>query len=101
MPIALRLAAFAAGLAVLFPWLVGKIPITVTRTSLTRWIRIDLPTMPGSPPNWRCQKLWPRTTIKDPGAYVVPGYPNGVMPTFASLGEQKIADLVAFLTQKS
>ena len=40
-------------------------------------------------------------SIKDPGAYVVPGFPNGVMPTFASLGEQKIADLVAFLTQKS
>src|SRR5881227_1746396 len=40
-------------------------------------------------------------SIKDPGAYVVPGYPNGVMPTFASLREQKIADLVAFLTQKS
>ena len=40
-------------------------------------------------------------SIKDPGAYVVPGFPNGVMPTFASLGEPKIADLVAFLTQKS
>ena len=38
-------------------------------------------------------------SIEDPGAYVVPGYTNGVMPTnFASLGDQKIADLVAFLT---
>ena len=39
-------------------------------------------------------------SIKDPGAYVVPGYPNGVMPPFASLGDAKIADLVAFLTKK-
>jgi len=39
-------------------------------------------------------------SIKDPGAYVVPGYPNGVMPTsFASLGDAKIQDLVAFLTR--
>jgi cytochrome c551/c552 len=38
-------------------------------------------------------------SIKDPGAYVVPGYTNGVMPTtFAALGDKKIADLVAFLT---
>jgi mono/diheme cytochrome c family protein len=40
-------------------------------------------------------------SIKDPGAYVVPGFPNGVMPPFAGLGDQKIADLVAFLTQGS
>jgi len=39
-------------------------------------------------------------SIKDPGAYVVPGFPNGVMPSFASLGDKKITDLVAFLTQK-
>ncbi len=39
-------------------------------------------------------------SIEDPGAYVVPGYPDGVMPTtFASLGDKKIADLVAFLAQ--
>jgi mono/diheme cytochrome c family protein len=38
-------------------------------------------------------------SIKDPGAYVVPGYPNGVMPTnFSSLSAQQIADLVAFIT---
>jgi len=36
-------------------------------------------------------------SIKDPGAYVVPGYPNGVMPQFQLSGKQ-IADLVAFLT---
>ncbi len=40
-----------------------------------------------------------KESIVDPGAYVVPGYTNGVMPAnFASLGDQKIADLVAFLT---
>jgi cytochrome c2 len=37
-------------------------------------------------------------SITDPGAYVVPGYPNGVMPTtFKSLSAKQIADLVAFL----
>ena len=39
-------------------------------------------------------------SIKNPGAYVVPGFSNGVMPNFASLGDKKISDLVAFLTQK-
>jgi len=39
-------------------------------------------------------------SIVDPGAYVAPGYPNGVMPTtYASLTPQQLADLVAFLTQ--
>jgi mono/diheme cytochrome c family protein len=43
-----------------------------------------------------------RESIVDPGAYVVPGYSNGVMPTnFASLGDEKIAALVAFLTSRS
>ncbi|MGE5273778.1 MAG: c-type cytochrome [Verrucomicrobiota bacterium] len=43
-----------------------------------------------------------RESIVDPGAYVVPGYSNGVMPgNFASLGDTKIADLVAFLTSGS
>jgi len=38
-------------------------------------------------------------SIKDPAAYVVPGYPNGVMPTnFSSLSAKQIADLVAFIT---
>ncbi len=40
-------------------------------------------------------------SIKNPNAYLVPGYKPGVMPPFASLGDKKIADLVAFLTQKS
>jgi len=40
-----------------------------------------------------------KESIVDPGAYVVPGFPNGVMPTnFGSLGDQKISNLVAFLT---
>jgi mono/diheme cytochrome c family protein len=38
-------------------------------------------------------------TIKDPGAYVVSGYPNGVMPPFGdTLSDKQVADLVAFLT---
>jgi mono/diheme cytochrome c family protein len=37
-------------------------------------------------------------SIKDPSAYVVPGYPNGVMPTFSSLSDKQVADLVAFVT---
>ena len=36
-------------------------------------------------------------SIEDPGAYVVPGYPNGVMPQF-QLSDEQVADLVAFLT---
>ena len=40
-----------------------------------------------------------KESIVDPGAYVVPGYANGVMPgNFGSLGDAKVADLVAFLT---
>jgi mono/diheme cytochrome c family protein len=39
-------------------------------------------------------------SIEDPGAYVVPGYPNGVMPQF-QLSDKQVADLVAFLTGRS
>lgn len=43
-----------------------------------------------------------QTSILDPNAYVVSGFPKGVMPaTYTSLSDQQIADLVAFLTQKS
>jgi mono/diheme cytochrome c family protein len=43
-----------------------------------------------------------KTSITDPNAYIVPGFPKGVMPTtYSSLSDQQIADLVAFLTQKS
>ncbi|PWU24714.1 MAG: hypothetical protein C5B48_04970 [Candidatus Rokuibacteriota bacterium] len=42
------------------------------------------------------------TSITDPGAYTVPGFPSGVMPAFkGQLTDKQIADLVAFLTQKS
>jgi mono/diheme cytochrome c family protein len=37
-------------------------------------------------------------SIKDPNAYVVPGYPQGVMPSFAGLSDKQVADLVAFIT---
>jgi mono/diheme cytochrome c family protein len=43
------------------------------------------------------------TSITDPNAYVVPGFAQGVMPgTYGqSLKQKQLADLVAFLTQKS
>jgi mono/diheme cytochrome c family protein len=40
-------------------------------------------------------------SITDPGAYVESGYQNVMPTTFASLPKQQLADLVAFLTQKS
>ena len=41
-----------------------------------------------------------RESIEDPGAYVVPSYPNGVMPSFkGKLTDSQINDLVAFLTK--
>jgi cytochrome c oxidase subunit 2 len=40
-------------------------------------------------------------SIKNPGAYVVSGFPNGVMPAFTSLSNTDLANLVAFLTQSS
>jgi cytochrome c2 len=40
------------------------------------------------------------TSIKNPDAYVVPGFQKGVMPSYAGqLKDQQIADLVAFLTK--
>ena len=41
------------------------------------------------------------TSIKNPSAYTVPGFPAGVMPSYSSLSDQQVADLVAFLTKKS
>jgi cytochrome c551/c552 len=40
-----------------------------------------------------------RASIVDPGAYVAPGFPAGVMPTTygRTLSPQQLADLVAFL----
>jgi cytochrome c551/c552 len=42
-----------------------------------------------------------RTSIVDPGAYVAPGFPAGVMPTTYAkqIPSQQLADLVAFLAQ--
>jgi mono/diheme cytochrome c family protein len=42
------------------------------------------------------------TSIKNPDAYVVPGFEAGVMPSYGGqLEDQQIADLVAFLTKPS
>jgi nitric oxide reductase subunit C len=49
-------------------------------------------------------ELYLRESIVQPGAYVVPGFPDGVMPQDygkAKLSPQDLADLIAFLlTQK-
>ena len=37
-------------------------------------------------------------SIQNPNAYVVPGYPEGVMPAFTSLSDKQVSDLVAFVT---
>jgi cytochrome c oxidase subunit 2 len=37
-------------------------------------------------------------SIADPGAYVVPGYQDGVMPSFDSLSDEQIDALVQYLT---
>src|SRR5881398_2540203 len=42
-----------------------------------------------------------RTSIVDPNAYVQPGFPRGVMPTFASLSKSQVDALVTFLTKGS
>ena len=42
-----------------------------------------------------------QTSMTDPNGYVAPGF-AGVMPTtYSSLSDKQLADLVAFLTQKS
>jgi mono/diheme cytochrome c family protein len=48
-------------------------------------------------------EAYTKTSITDPNAYVVPGFPKGVMPSTysSSLSDKQLADLVAFLTQKS
>jgi cytochrome c1 len=40
-------------------------------------------------------------SIRNPGAYVVPGFPNGVMPAYDKISDKELADLVAFLTEGS
>jgi cytochrome c551/c552 len=42
-----------------------------------------------------------RTSIVNPNAYVQPGYPRGIMPSFATLPKSQVDALVAFLTKKS
>jgi cytochrome c oxidase subunit 2 len=37
-------------------------------------------------------------SIRDPGAYVVPGYQNGTMPTFSALSDDEVDALVQYLT---
>jgi mono/diheme cytochrome c family protein len=45
-------------------------------------------------------EAYARESIEDPGAYVAPGYPNGVMPAFkGKLTDSQISDLVSFLTK--
>ena len=41
-----------------------------------------------------------RESIEDPDAYIVPGFPKGVMPTFkGKLTDSQINELVTFLTK--
>src|SRR5919202_2274478 len=40
-------------------------------------------------------------SIVNPDAYVQPGYPRGVMPSFASLSKSQVDALVSFLTKGS
>jgi cytochrome c551/c552 len=42
-----------------------------------------------------------RESIEKPNAYVQPGFPANVMPTFASLSKSQVDDLVSFLTKGS
>ena len=37
-------------------------------------------------------------SIRDPGAYVVPGFTNGIMPSFSSLSDDEVDALVQYLT---
>jgi cytochrome c551/c552 len=42
-----------------------------------------------------------RTSITDPNAYIQPGFPRGVMPSFATLPKSQVDALVTFLTKGS
>src|SRR5919202_4827389 len=42
-----------------------------------------------------------RESIVQPDAYVQPGFPKGVMPSFASLSKSQVDALVSFLTKGS
>ena len=46
--------------------------------------------------------VYVKQSIEDPSAYVVPGFPNGVMPVYkGQLTDAQINDLVKFLTTQS
>ena len=46
--------------------------------------------------------VYVKQSIEDPSAYVVPGFPNGVMPPYkGQLTDSQINDLVKFLTTQS
>src|SRR6478672_3015363 len=38
-------------------------------------------------------------SIENPSAYTAPGFPAGVMPSYSSLTDTQVSNLVAFLTQ--
>lgn len=40
-----------------------------------------------------------RESIVNPEAYIVPKFPKGVMPSYATLSAKQVSDLVAFLTK--
>jgi mono/diheme cytochrome c family protein len=42
-----------------------------------------------------------KQSIEDPGAYVVPGFPNAMPPFKGQLTDQQLSDLVKFLTTQS
>ncbi len=46
-------------------------------------------------------EVYAAESIKNPTTYTVPGYPSGVMPSFSSLSDKQVGDLVAFLTSAS
>src|SRR5512132_4113791 len=46
--------------------------------------------------------VYTKESIENPGAYVVPSFPNGVMPVYkGKLTDSQINDLVKFLTTQS
>jgi cytochrome c oxidase subunit 2 len=50
----------------------------------------------------QAEVLYTFTSIKNPSAYIVPGFQDGVMPNYGTqLTDKQIADITAFLTQSS
>jgi cytochrome c2 len=48
-------------------------------------------------------EVYTEQSVKDPDAYIVPGFQKGIMSgaCCSQLSDQQVADVVAFLTQKS